>query len=523
MKKNKTILSGVFGAIVLFIALINRLASGFWDLITLILLGLGALLVVIYFVFNYQDIKNLYRKRAAQYLSNAIIASLLMIIIIVLLNYLFNKYDYRIDLTSRKQFTLAPQTVKVLKNLEKPIYITAFFQSSKKSFVTDVIAEYQHTSDKIKFNFYDPDKNPEAAKTYNIKNYGIVVLETEDRSERIYQLDEQSLTNAIIKVTRKGKKAIYFLTGHGEHSVDNGEARGFSILKSRILELNYQVRALNFASEHSIPDSCVLLIVNGPQSDLYSAELDTVNAYIRRGGKVFFLLDPSPGAGMPSFFEKWGIAVGDNIVLDASGAGRMYNFGPELPLVNNYNTNQPIVKDFNYNTFYGGVRSVTPKSVGIPPEVKVDWLAKTTAQSWGETEYKVEKTKPGERPKLNVKFDKDKDVAGPVTVAAIATITIPDTINYYAKPKTGILVVFGDSDFATNNFAQTPNSTLFLNAVNWLAEEEDLVAVPPKSVEDRRIEMTAKQAKFTLYITVFFIPMMVLIFGLTVYFQRRGL
>ena len=521
MRKSAIMVSGIIGSILVVYSGVNYLASGFWDVPAIVILLIGILLSAVYVVYNFQKIKNLTGRRVTHYVSNALISSLFAVGIVILMNYVFNKHSVRVDLTANKQYTLADQTVKILKNLDKDVKITAFSHSTEKGLYEDTVAEYRHYSDKIKFAFFDPDKNPEIANNFGVKSYNTIFLETEGRSEKIISLDEQTLTNALIKVTRIGKKVIYFMTGHGEHDIEDFANRGSSVLKDRLTELNYEVKSINLAREKSIPEDCASLVVNGPQTVLFSAELDSIDGYINGGGKVFFLLDPDPAPGMPEYFDKWGLTVGNDLIIDYSGVGQLFGYGATVPLVTDYNTVNPIVEKFSFSTFFSRVRSVTPKTEGLPEGGSVEWLCKTTEQSWGETDFKAgarNKDKP-----FQVAFDDGKDLQGPVTIAAVVTKSVTGPPGIADASKTGELIVFGDSDFTTNAYSQTPNSTLFLNALNWLAEEDDLVAIPPKSPEDRRIEMTAKQAKFALYLTVFILPGIIISLGLSVFFRRRGL
>jgi len=456
-----------------------------------------------------------------QYISNAFVASVFFFGIVILLNYVFNKHSFRIDLTANKQYSLAEQTIKVLQNLDKEVKIIVFFSSSERSGITNFINEYQHYSSKLKYSFYDPDKSPEIARNYGVSMPQTVILESAGKLERIFGLNEQQLTNALIKVTRKGNKVIYFITGHGERDIENYEADGVISMKGVLVAMNYEVKAINLILQKSVPEDCAVLVINGPESELYKTELDSIDAYINRGGKVFFLLDPAPSPGMPEFFNKWGITVGNDLVVDPSGTGQQYGYSIAAPYVTEYNQYHPITKNFTDGTLYPLVRSVTPKLGELPAGVSVDYLCRTTSQSWGEVDFQSDPNNPDEQ--LDAEFNKEKDLQGPVTVAVVVMKSPGVSPFISASSQKGAMVVFGDSDFSTNQYARSPNGDLFLGVLNWLAEEEDLVAIPPKDPANRRVQMSAKEAKFILYLTVFIMPGIVLIFGLSVFFRRRSL
>lgn len=512
MSKNITIISGIIGLILLVISVINYFAAGFLDLPTVMIFLIGLPLTLIYFVYNIQDIKYLFSKRAVQYISNAFVASLLVFGVIILLNFISNKHGFRVDLTANKQYSLAEQTIKVLQNLEKEVGITIFFPSSERSGIADFINEYQHYSDKLKYSFFDPDKNPEIARNYGVSFPQTVILECAGKSERIFGLNEQQLTNALIKVTREGNKVIYFMTGHEEHDIESFEADGLVFMKEILIAMNYEVKPINLISEKSVPEDCAVFVINGPKSELLTTELDAIDVYINRGGKVFFLLDPYPSPGIPEYFDKWGITVGNDFVIDRSDAGQQYGYSIAIPYITEYNKDHPIIGNFNQRTLFPMVRSITPKLGELPVGVSVIWLCRTTSESWGEVDFQGDP-----------EFDEGKDMKGPVTVAAVVTKPVRVSPLLGESTKKGVMAVFGDSDFSTNRFRDDPMAGLFLNTMNWLAEEEDLVAIPPKNPANRRVSMSAQEVKFTLYLSVFILPGIVLIFGLSVFFRRRSL
>lgn len=512
-------ISGMSGFVLLFAGFVKYLIDGFLSTPASIILSAGLASALVYAAYNLSRLKSFINKRATQHVGNALAVSILLVGIVVMLNYIFNKHNYRIDLTENKQFSLADQTIKVLQNLEEDINVTAFFQSAQQTFVDDMITEYRYYSDKLQYRFFDPNKNPEVAANYGVQAYGVVFLEAEGRSEKIETFSEQALTNALIKVTRDEKKTVYYMSGHGEHDIESLETKGFSTLKDRIIELNYDVKVLNLAREKSVPGNSSVLIINGPKTTMFGTELDSIDAYVNRGGKVLFLLDPPPDPGMVEFFDNWGLIVGNDLVIDYSGVGQLFGYSASVPLVSEYNSSHPIAENFNMNTFYELVRSVTPKSEDLPPGVTVDWLARTTPQSWGESNFQWNEENPDEA--ISVSFDEAVDIEGPVTIAAIASKSMSRSFAPGNSSDQGTLVVFGDSDFATNGYSQTSNSILFLNTINWLAEEDDLVAIPPKSVDDRRITMTAQQTKFLFWLTVVFMPVMVLGTGIGIFIRRR--
>jgi ABC-type uncharacterized transport system involved in gliding motility auxiliary subunit len=223
---------------------------------------------------------------------------------------------------------------------------------------------------------------------------------------------------------------------------------------------------------------------------------------------MLVLLDPSPAAGLNIFLTRWGLQIGQDLVIDASGVGRLFGTGPAMPLVTSYEPHA-ITENFDVMTFFPMARSITTSSPA-PEGLEIQSLLKTSRNSWGETEIMEDRAQ----------FDRDKDLEGPVTIAAVVDQEEQaDTNDTGGKTR---LVVFGDSDFASNAyFSFSGNGDLFMNAINWLAEEEELISIRPKSLEDRRITLTARQSRVIFYFSVILMPLAVLVLGAMVWIRRR--
>jgi len=188
-------------------------------------------------------------------------------------------------------------------------------------------------------------------------------------------------------------------------------------------------------------------------------------------------------------------------VVDASGVGQLFGAGPGMPLVTNYDQSIPITKDFSIMTIYPLTSSVTAMEDKKGYTIKE--LLKTSNNSWGEVEG------PGE-----VSFNEEVDLPGPVSIALVVEKTTGD--------KKTSLIIFGDSDFASNGYFQNEgNANIFLNTINYLAEEEDLISIRPKDFDDRRVTLTQAEVSTLFYLIVIAIPLLVVITGV-IFYIRRG-
>ncbi len=490
--------------ILLFVySFINFSLNQVWDWISTISLVLGILIGGIAVYFRIQMRQKKLNIRFIKYGANTVLSALIVLGIIVLVAFISNRHHARADLTSQGLYSLAEQTKSILKDLNKNVQIFAFYKKSDEIAAKDLLEEYAFRSKFVNYEFIDPNEKPQLARQYNVTQYNTVIVESGIKRETVTEFNESNLTNAVIKVTRDLDKAIYFTQGHGERSIEGEETQSYSAAVEGISSENYLVKTLNLAQDRVIPEDCAVLITAGATADFFPFELDTIQKFIDNGGKFMALIDPRVNNNLIAFVEKYKVKLRDNIVLDASGIGQLFGMGPEIPLVSKYEDHE-IFKEFSVMTFYPSVRSVETSDQGeegFTPQV----LIKTTANSWGESNYM----------KREAEFNPDQDVRGPVPLAVVSSKTLT------GNKKAQVLIV-GDSDFASNAYIRNSgNYDLYLNMVNWMAEEEDMITIRPKEIDDRRVNLTQKDSKIIMYVSVIALPLMVVFGGVMVYFRRR--
>ncbi len=503
--------SGWAGLIALLSGLIVYSLLNSFTAVVYIPLILGILLLLFYVVMQFQEIKKGLTSRSAKFGSNAALMVLIIFGLLVVVNIFSNRFSWRLDTTAARQFSLADQTRNILKNLDQPVQITGFFKSGEEARARELLNEYKHFSDQLRISFTDPDKEPGLAKKYGIKAYGTFVIEANGKEEKVEKSEEESITNAIIKVTRDGKKMLYFVMGHGEKDIDNSEQWGLNTAKTALADENYDMMKIVLAEQFEVPADCAVLVIAGPQSDLFPNERSMIDAYLQRGGKLLLMVDPDAGPSYAALAAAWGFKLGNDVVVDASGLGQLFGAGPTIPIVSEYEQHA-ITRDFSLMTFYPEARSINRISEDAGG-MQYHEIAKTSPRSWAETT-------PLTVGRIN--FDAGQDVRGPITLVAAAeksAATAPPQDGAASKTR---LVVFGDSDFASNSYFRIQgNGDFFLNAVSWLAEEEDLISVRARDPEDRRINLTQTQSTLILYIGVILLPLAIFIAGIVVYRKRK--
>lgn len=490
------------------------------------ILGLLVLLGIVIYDFNY--ITGKLTSRSFKYTTNAIIYSLIIVVIVGILNFIVLKHDKQWDLTQNKRFSLSEQSVKVLKNLKSDVNVIMFYPDVTKMQFNDLFKQYSYHSDKFKVEYFDLNKNPKLAQQYQVNDSQTAVIKYKEKTEKLFgPFGEQELTNAIIRATRAGKKVIYFLSGHNEADCDAVTEKGMSAMKDALTSQNYDIKKLNLTQEQKVPADCAALIIAGPASELFDAEINYISAYLDAGGKVFIMLDIKPAASLEGLLSKYGIEAGADLVIDPKPALKMMGLGDyTIPLGMIYDSTHTITKDFNMATLHPLVRSINIKP---QPDLVLTALAKTSPESYADKTYLTEPN--------NIKFDQGTDTKGPITVFAACSRTIQEAAPS-ATTETGLksdpdaekskkkemrMVVAGTSNIARNRYIGLQgNGSLVMNAINYLAEEEDLIAIKPKTnTPQEKIDLTQQDANNIFYLTLFLMPGLVVLSGFTVWFYRN--
>jgi len=317
------------------------------------------------------------------------------------------------------------------------------------------------------------------------------------------------------------KKTVYFLTGHNEVVLEDVELEGMSDAKTALENDNYEVKSLLLMREAKVPEDCTVLVLAGANTQLYQEELLAITEYLNRGGAALFLVDTDAPQQLLDYLEGFGFTVGHNMVVDR--LTQLFGGDYFMPLAVKFEPHA-ITENFKLNPLFPLVRSVL-RNTEAGDRVKTQQLFYSSEESWAETDLQTIK-EGGE-----IQFDKDADLLGPVSLAAVAEIAMPTTQpdepdiqseEPEAQRKAARIVTVGDADFTRNRYFNYPgNNDLFLNIVSWLAEEESLIAIRPKKTEAQPVMLTDLQNKFLFLIPILFLPGVVAANGLIALSQRR--
>jgi ABC-type uncharacterized transport system involved in gliding motility auxiliary subunit len=496
-----------FGLALVAAGLVRYSTQGELTRLSEILLIGGGVLFLAGLVLSYRDFVTFFSARSSRLGANALTVSILVLVVLGLINFLGYRHKKRVDLTSEKLYTLSDQSRRSVSELKKDVDIIRFARTPDTTF-KDLATEYVNAGSHLHYREVDPQEKPEVARQYNVTHMNDIVVSSGSHNETLTGTGEQEVTNAIIKVTRDTVKNICFVEGHGEKSIASGEQDGLQGDDKALKSEGYQTKTVNLVSSGEVPSDCSVLVDAGPKQALFPQEAGIISKYLDGGGRTLLLLDPETDPKLDSVLDAWNIALGSNVVIDASGVGRLFGTGPAVPLVVDYGPS-PIVQNFTGTmTFFNLARTVSLKDKGKSDPQGTE-LLKTSPRS-----FTVPNLKTNE-----VRYDPAKDQAGPLSLGVVAERHAAGAGD---ASKSARLVVIGNSAFATNQWAGLQrNGDLFVNTVNWLAQDEDLISVRPKNPTNRRVILTETQQRELFFTSMFFLPGLVILSGAVIWFRRR--
>jgi ABC-type uncharacterized transport system involved in gliding motility auxiliary subunit len=498
----------------------------------------GLVVIALYALTQWRDIARSFQGRQMRYGSMTVGSVVLFLAILVFINIIGQTRNMRWDLTEAQQFTLADQSRQIVESLDQPLSVRVFHTDGEGGGLTEMelrdrLDGYAYLSDQFQIEYINALSDPVPTGEAGIETVPTLIFDYAGRTERATSADEQSVTNALKKLIEGEVKTIYFIQGHGEHDTSAADGRGYAQIATRLANENFEVDTLILAQTGAIPDNATVVAIAGPRRDYFEPEIEALRGYLARGGKLLMLLDPPESSTAPpltnliALAREWGIDVGANMVVDNSGIGQVFGGGAETPVA--MPVSHPITAPMRQMfTAHPVARSVQPVEGGTDGRF-AQRLIETSTQSWAESDLAtLYASGQSER-----NFDQG-DINGPVSLGAAVSAAAPDAPPAPAPaddpaatpeppaPAETRVVVIGDSDFVTNNLlALSGNQDLMLNATNWLALQEDLIAIRPRDPADRRITMTADQLSLMNQLTMFVFPGFLIAMAFAAWWRRR--
>lgn len=473
-----------------------------------------------------------------------IVSALFVLSIVVALNFLAVHNDREFDFTRERLYTLTDQTQRVLGRLEQEVIITAFYSTvdDKFSETQESLERYAQSSAWVKFSIVDPYKADMLVEKHKITDRGPrIVVQCGDRDARAPDASETELTNAIIKVVEQTEKSLAFLTGHGEATIDDQDGdKGLATVAELLRAEGYRVKDFSLMGgaddiksnvsksarleDAATPESVnrarlelqrrlnahAVLVITTATSALSTEELEIIQAYLELGGRVVAMLEPRSDTGVEGLIEeKWKIHARADLIIDPNEAKKLYGYGPGTPMIYPATDKHPVVANMKSAAVMSLARSLELTGKG-GANVEPLPLLRTDPYAWGET-----------TPVTDVAELDEQDFKGPLTVAVAATMHIPTHLAERRSDEAR-LIVFGDSDWIGNNMInEAGNADLIVNAINWLAEEEDRISIGRKSRDTSVVFFTVGQLGVLKIVTLDLLWLTYIALGLGIVLIRR--
>ena len=519
-----------------------------------ILLGTGAALLLVSMIISFRTVSTAVTGRRGRYTANTVVMVVAFVGIAAVANFLAFENPKRMDLTATGKFSLAPRTAEIIKDLETSVEAKAFFgpasseeEQAFRDQVDSMLHEFDVRSSRFSYDFIDPDADPETAREHNLRVYGSVVFR-DTATGLMHQVPptrflEQDFVTSLLIVSGRERKQVYFVIGHGERGIgsfDNPD--GFGLAGQGITAENYAVSPIDLGrpegkellEKDRQDQKASMLVVAGPRADLREGEGTILHDYLKGGGNMLFLLEPDTPQSFRDFLAQWGIIVGDGHLVDQQRNRNLNHIIALHPDQYFSDTRDPAFDSLLQTSkltrglgvsFYPGATSLqpadgvfffpTPPEEGEEPKGTVvgTALGRTSGESWLIEEQGRNDPEEGDT----------KGVFYPaIAVRAVAPLDgePPPGVEV---PKLASIVVFGDSDFASNRYFAdaSSNKDIFLNSVNWLVGDTALISIRPKLIDPRELVLTRNEFNFMRYSSWFLLPGFMALVGGLVWWRRR--
>ncbi len=477
---------------------------------------------------------------------NLLAQAFLFVTLFAGLNYLAVNYAWRFDLTANRSHSLSPETRAYLKNLTEPVrIIVTLTENSDNEEVSQafrdvggLLREYGYATagnprGRVSVEFIDVFQRRREAEALGIDKANTILVLCGDR-RRAIGLDElysfanqekkafrgeQAFTAAILDVSSPSKKKIYFLTGHGEMTLDDvSPDRGLSSLGAELSARNFAVDSLDLAQNHRVPDDAALIVIAGPQGRFDAIEQELLRQYLStRAGRILALIAPGYPTGLDDLFYEWGVLVDDVLIYDVGGAGQSETGDLILPALDDKHDLTKSLLAHKIPLRFGPSRSVrVDPGRSLDPDLRVTPLVATTEQAWGERNY---------RDRVTPVYNPGIDMPGRIIVVTASErrtarkITDADTFSI----PSGRLVAYGSADWIANGrLGVIGNLTFFLSAVNWTTDRDIDLNVPARPVSKFQLSLTREQIQRLRFTLLFALPGLAALLGVIVYWTRRN-
>ena len=407
------------------------------------------------------------------------------------------------DLTQSQRNTLSQASAEVLKQLSGPVAVTAYAtaqdaEGDVRKTVQTFLAPFQRAKKDFELVFVDPREQPQKAQLAGVRMNGELVIEYNGRNEHLTNLTEQELTNLLLRLARSSERQVMSLDGHGERKLDGRADHDLGEFGNQLGAKGFRTAALNLAQAQDVPVNVSVLIIAGPRVDLLPGEAGRIRRWVEKGGNLLWLIENDSLRGLRPLADLLGLDLVSGTVVDPRAGG--LNLPPTFALATSYGPhriteNSTMTSVFPYSRRIAAVEGTTWRFQPLVEVAKDGWL-----ETGGINDQ--------------LAFDRNRDIRGPITVAA--------ALERDVGSRKQRVVIAGTGNFLANQYIGTlGNLDLGVNMVNWLAGDDELITVQPRQRSDLSLEMSRAGLALIGIGFLVVLPLVFLVAGGTIWWRRR--
>lgn len=436
--------------------------------------------------------------------------AVLLLLAFAAIGYLSTRYGYRADWTANGRTSLSAESRAVLAKLDGPVQIVSYAnpQGNLRQTIAGFLQRYQAVKPDLSLRFVDPQLDPAKMRELGITVDGALILHYKDREQRLDELSERSLTNALERLVRGSDRIVAFVTGDGERRADGQANADVGTFMSSLESRGMRAVPLNFAQVAAVPEHTDLVVLASPTMTLAPGAVQALVGYVQNGGNLLWLTEPAnDDLGLAPLAAALGVRVLPGVLVDGSGTALGLH-DPRMIALGDYPP-QAITRGFTLTTLF-------PQASALAQVAQTGWavtpLLRSTAQSW--TEFQpIDNAKASD-----IRFDASAgELKGPLDFGFALSRLSPSPDKSEQR-----VVVIGDGDFLSNTFlGNGGNRALGERVFDWLLGDDKLVELPPRGAPDRLLDISQTGLNALSFGFLIAMPLLLLLSGGLIVWRRR--
>jgi hypothetical protein len=436
------------------------------------------------------------------------------LVVVILANWLAVGWRATLDWTVARSYTLAEQTRAICASMagaDGAAPTLLFFEDSRLWKETAPLeGAYREACPALPIRRLDSADAPPEAQPLLARYEATVLACAAGRCELVGFPSEQNITSALVRMSRARTRLAYFLLGHGEVDVGSEGDDGYAGLVGLMQSEGIDLRGWIGPARESVPDDAELVVVAAPERDLLAPELEALDRWLAAGGRMLVLLEPGDATNLDPLLARWGFELPPGVVVDAASSPLLEEPRPVSLLVNAFNPFHPATRSMTRRTM---LLAPSARAVFAPhkpqPDDEMAELAFTSARAWIERDLASALADRGIAP------DADEPQGSEIPIAAAG--------RYPRGDAEARIVVIGDRDLASNRLlGALYNRDLVMNAVLWLLEDEEPIALRAKIWTPDHYPIALQETLAYFYFLAFAIPEALLLLGIAAWYRQRG-